>query len=310
MGLELFTVRDVLAIDFEGTLAKVAEIGYKEVEPASGYNNMSPKDFRALLDRHGLSAPSTHSAGATEGPDMEKQLEGLQIMGIKYAGISAPSAPGGAGGRGGRGPGGGAPPPTASKGGMDDRRQYRLGMGAGSGPLTMGSVQTVDAVKRSAAEANRHGQMAKKFGIKMLHHNHTMEFQPCQGSDLTPEDVFITETDPALVAIQLDIGWASVAGQDIVGLFHKYPGRFELWHVKDATGMTHMTRDMDQNARMLAATVVPIGEGEVDYKTIFSYAGLAGMKHFCVEQDSAAAWGDSIAAARVSYNNLLLDVVA
>lgn len=268
-----------------------------------------------MLDRHGLSAPSTHSAGATEGPDMEKQLEGLQIMGIKYAGISAPAGAGGPGGRGagrgagGRGPGGGAPPPTTPNGGIDDRRQYRLGMGPGSGPLTMGSVQTVDAVKRSAAEANRHGQMAKSFGIKMLHHNHTMEFQPCEGSDLTPEDIFITETDPEFVAIQLDIGWAAVAGQNIVGLFHKYPGRFELWHVKDATGMTHMTPDMDQNARMLAATVVPVGEGEVDYKTIFSYAGLAGMKHFAVEQDSAAAWGDSIAAARVSYQNLLLDVV-
>src|ERR1700757_2250440 len=61
IGMELYTVRDLMENDFEGTLAKLAALGYREVEPANGYNNMSPKDFRAMLDRHGLSAPSTHS---------------------------------------------------------------------------------------------------------------------------------------------------------------------------------------------------------------------------------------------------------
>ena len=59
IGLELYTVRDLMAADFEGVLAKVAQIGYREVEPASGYNNMEPKQFRALLDRYGLRMPST-----------------------------------------------------------------------------------------------------------------------------------------------------------------------------------------------------------------------------------------------------------
>src|ERR1022692_1706003 len=77
MGLELYTVRDLIDKDLEGTLAKVAEIGYKEVEPTT-YGALDPKQFRAALDRYGLSAPSTH-AGATEGPDLEKQLEGFQI---------------------------------------------------------------------------------------------------------------------------------------------------------------------------------------------------------------------------------------
>ena len=83
MGLELYTVRDILPKDYEGTLAKVAEIGYKEVEAADPYNNMEPKQYRALLDRYGLTMPSTHS-GAVDGPDLEKQLEGFQIMGLKY----------------------------------------------------------------------------------------------------------------------------------------------------------------------------------------------------------------------------------
>ena len=59
IGLQLYTVRDQMKADFEGTLARVAEIGYKEVEFA-GYFGHSPADVKAILDRHGLSAPSTH----------------------------------------------------------------------------------------------------------------------------------------------------------------------------------------------------------------------------------------------------------
>src|SRR5438093_11096113 len=58
VGLQLYTVRDKMKEDFEATLARVAEIGYKEVEFA-GYFDHAPADVRAILDRHGLSAPST-----------------------------------------------------------------------------------------------------------------------------------------------------------------------------------------------------------------------------------------------------------
>ncbi|HVW86687.1 MAG TPA: twin-arginine translocation signal domain-containing protein, partial [Bryobacteraceae bacterium] len=65
IGLELYTVRNLTPKDYEGTVAKVAEIGYKEVEPVD-YGGMAPKQYRAMLDKYGLTAPSTH-AGATEG---------------------------------------------------------------------------------------------------------------------------------------------------------------------------------------------------------------------------------------------------
>jgi hypothetical protein len=42
----------------------------------------------------------------------------------------------------------------------------------------------------------------------------------------------------------------------------------------------------------------------VDFKPVFANAALAGLKHFCVEHDNAAAWGDSLAAAQVSYQNV------
>lgn len=263
VGLELYTVRDLTPKDYEGTLAKVAEIGYKEVEAATDYAKMEPKQFRAMLDRYGLTMPSTH-VGATAGPGLEKELEGFQIMGIKYTEIRN-----GAGGGGGRGP------------------------------------TTEETVKRSAAQINEHGKIAKKFGMKMLIHNHTLEFAPIAGSSLRPFDIQLAETDPSLVAMQLDVGWASVAGQNIVELFKKHPGRFELWHVKDAKGIRMMTPQMTQQERQRAAFLVPVGTGEVDYKPIFANAELAGLKHYCIEQDNAADWGDSMAAARVSYQNLI-----
>jgi sugar phosphate isomerase/epimerase len=264
IGLEVYTVRNLTPKDYEGTIAKVAEIGYKEIEPVD-YGGMTPQQFRAMLDRHGLTAPSTH-AGATEGPDLEKELEGFQVMGIKYTEIRAARNPNAA--RGGRGP------------------------------------QTAESVKRSAGEINRQGAIAKKFGMKMLIHNHTMEFQPFENdASKRPYDILLAETDPALVAMQLDIGWASVAGQNILEMFHRNPGRFELWHVKDARGIREMTPGMAQSDRMRAAKLVPVGEGEVNYKAIFAQAGLAGLKHFCIEQDNAVD-GDSLAAARTSYDNL------
>ena len=290
VGLELYTVRDLTAKDYEGTVAKVAEIGYKEVEAATDYANLEPKQFRAMLDRYGLTMPSTH-VGATAGPGLEKQLEGFQIMGIKYTEIRGGEGRGGAGGPA-------APPaaPLAVPGAAP---------GAAGGPRPGGNPQTEESVKRTARQLNQNGKVAKKFGMKMLFHNHTMEFQPLEGSKLRPYDVLLAETDPALVAMQLDVGWASVAGRDILEMFKKNPGRFELWHVKDAKGIKVMNAQMTQQERQRSAVLVPVGLGEVDYKPIFAAAGLAGLKHYCIEQDNAADSGDSVAAARLSYQNLV-----
>lgn len=282
IGLELYTVRDMMAKDYQGTLEKVAQIGYKEVEPAGGYNNMSPKAFRALLDRLGLRAPSTHS-GIIEGADaaVEKQLEGFKTMGIQYASLDA------------------ARPQQRSRVRRPFTPAERAQMIA-----RMSRSRTIDDVKREAALYNRYGKLAQKFGIKILRHNHTMEFQPCQGSEQTPYDILLADTDPELVVMQMDIGWATVAGQNPIKLFHKHPGRFVLWHVKDVACLKCLPPVTNEFARLRAARLVPVGEGDINYENIFKYADLAGMKHFVVEQDSAADWGDSIAAARVSFGHL------
>ena len=298
VGLELYTVRDAMQTDYEGVLAKIASFGYKEVEPASGYNNMPPKEFRAMLDRYGLTAPSTHS-GLPPGDTIEARLEGGQVMGFKYV----ENLGGGGGGR--RGPGG-APPAGAPPGG---RAQTGGGGGGGRGPGGgggRGAGQTEEAIKRQAQTLNENGKVTQKFGMKIIVHNHTGEFAPLADKpEMRPYDILLAETDPALVVMQLDIGWASVAGQDILGMFKKNPGRFECWHVKDAKGIKAMPPSLTQGQRQQSADLVPVGQGEVDYKSIFAAASLAGMKHFCIEQDNAALWGDSVAAARVSFNGLV-----
>jgi sugar phosphate isomerase/epimerase len=292
IGLELYTVRDLMATDFEGVLAKVAQMGYREVEPASGYNKMEPKQFRTMLDRYSLRMPSTHSGAVGTGPELEKQLEGFEIMGIKYTEIRP---------EGGRGPGRALAPGA----------YYNPGNGVTYNSFTettaFGPYQPptkIESVKRTAAQLNANGKIARKFGMKILVHNHTGEFEKLIDSERTTYDVLLSETDPELVTMQLDIGWAAIAGMDVIEMFRKNPLRYELWHIKDVVGLKTVDRSLSPNARVSNMAFVPVGAGQLDYKPIFANAKLAGLKHFCVEQDNAASWGDSLAAARVSCDNL------
>ena len=301
IGLELYTVRDLLMTDYEGTLAKIAAIGYTEIEPI-GYNDMAPAGFRALLDRLKLTMPSTHAPARGTGADLEKQLEGFQTMGIKYTEIAAA----------GPGPGQGTSSP-------DPRRPATIPPGgyydAGSGRVRNAFKETeafgpyqvpgsLEAAKRRAGQLNASGRIAQKYGMKALVHNHTVEFEKLTDSPRTLYDVLLEETDPALVTMQLDLGWTYIAGVDPIALFKAHPGRFELWHVKDVFGLKTVNPSLGPNARVSSMALVPVGTGQIDFKPIFAQAAVAGLKHFVVEQDNAAAWGDSLAAARVSYQNL------
>ena len=293
IGLELYTVRDLTAKDYVGTLEKVAQIGYKEIEPAAGYANMSPKQFRALIDRLGLTMPSTHS-GITVGPDAEvqKQLAGFQIMGIRYASLDEARPVGTPRPRARTT----RPPSPSSPAARRAQMEQFI--------RRMAQPRAADDVKQEAARYNKFGKLAQQFDIKLLIHNHTVEFIPTRDTNELPYTIMLAETDPALVVFQMDIGWASVAGQNPIELFQQHPGRFVLWHVKDVAGLKCLPPVPDEGARMAEARLVPVGLGDIDYAEIFKHADVAGMKHFCIEQDSAADWGDSMAATRVSYEHL------
>jgi sugar phosphate isomerase/epimerase len=159
-------------------------------------------------------------------------------------------------------------------------------------------------VQREIAVYNEVAAAAKPYGIRPLIHNHTMEFALLPDGR-TPHDVMLAELDPSLVVLELDIGWATVAGQNALTLFAAHPGRYPLWHVKDMANLAVVnTNGNDEVARMRAAKIVPVGQGEIDYGPIFARAGTAGLEHFFVEQDTAPDSGDSVAAARTSFEAL------
>jgi sugar phosphate isomerase/epimerase len=90
IGLQLYTVRDLLAKDFDGTLAKVAEIGYNELEFA-GYYGRTPEQVRATLDRLKIASPSAHVGTQQMRQDPAAQIKGAQVIGQQY--ITLPSYP-------------------------------------------------------------------------------------------------------------------------------------------------------------------------------------------------------------------------
>lgn len=254
LGLQVYTVRDRLAKDFEGTLAAVAAAGYAEVELFGTLGDRSPADVRAILDRVGLAAVSTHIA-VTPGPglekQLEKQLEGYRVMGHRYTAVRADPA----------------------------------------------QPADADAWKRTADTLNAVGRAGQPFGIRALFHNHVVEFVPLRGGG-TGYDLLLRHTDPDLVVMELDIGWASIAGQDPIALFTRHPGRFALWHVKDTAGLAAITaRPIGE--RLRAAQFVPVGAGDVDYRAVFAAADTAGLRHFFIEQDNAVN-GDSLSAIATS----------
>src|SRR5262249_6406014 len=83
VGLQLYTVRNAMKSDFEGTIAKVAQVGYQEVEFA-GYFDHSPKDVKALLDKNRLTSPSCHVGYDVVQNKWAEQIEAAHVIGHKY----------------------------------------------------------------------------------------------------------------------------------------------------------------------------------------------------------------------------------
>ena len=128
---------------------------------------------------------------------------------------------------------------------------------------------TLDHYKKVADDLNVAGEKCKKAGIQLCYHNHNFEFE--KQDDQYPYDILMA-TDKNLVKMEMDIYWIKKAGQDPIALFKKHPGRYPLWHVKD----------MDNKPEH---AFTEVGNGIINFKEIFKYKNLAGMKYFFVEQD-------------------------
>ena len=110
------------------------------------------------------------------------------------------------------------------------------------------------------------GAKCRAAGIRFGYHCHSHEFKPTDGT--TMADVFLSETKPENFFLQMDVYWAVVGGASPVEYFKKYPGRFELLHIKDKY-------ELGQS-------------GMVGFDAIFKAMPTAGTKAFVVELEQAS----------------------
>lgn len=201
-GLQLYTVRDAMQKDPKGTLARVADIGYKEMEGATYtgtelYYGMKPAEFTKVLNNNGLTIPSSH------------YLLGSRKMNGEY------------------------PKGTILH---DWDRAVEDAAKVGQEFMVCAYLfdterETIDDYKRIAEHFNKAGEACKKAGIQFCYHNHNFEFQMMEGQ--IPYQVLLNNTDKDLVKMEMDIYWVIKGNHDPVALFKEHPGRFPLWHVKD-----------------------------------------------------------------------------
>ena len=88
LGLQLYTVRSLMNQDMAGTIAAVAEAGYREVEFA-GYFGRTPAEVRQMLEAHGLTAPSTHLGLEAVREQFDATAESAQAIGIRYLTVAS-----------------------------------------------------------------------------------------------------------------------------------------------------------------------------------------------------------------------------
>jgi sugar phosphate isomerase/epimerase len=261
IGLQLYTLGDLMITDTKGTLQKLAAIGYKEVESAGSANGnfygYTPKDFAAMVKDAGLHWRSAHVGGApftmAQVMKMAKTAEDsarIQKMMERFKDR----------------------PKTAN---LKENYQELADDAAAGGLsyLVCSSipVSTMDEIKTAVDVFSKAGEACKKNGVQFAYHNHLTEFDEIEGT--RPFDYILSNTDKDLVKMELDLAWATKAKQDPVALFKLHPGRYPLWHVKD----------LDKNTLMPAE----VGSGILDFKRIFDNKKESGMKYFFVEQDQA-----------------------
>lgn len=131
--------------------------------------------------------------------------------------------------------------------------------------------KTIDQYKKLAERINKAGEICKAANLQLAYHNHDFEFDDINGEH--GYNILLNNTDKDLVKMELDLYWVVRAGYNPVELFKNQPGRFHLWHVKDMDKI-----DRTKNTE--------VGNGTVDFKSIFANAKLSGVKHYMVEQEN------------------------
>lgn len=267
MGLQLYTVKDELAKDFDGTLAKVAAVGYKEVEFA-GFIGKKPGEIKASLDKAGLHCGSVHVPGPNQ---LAEAMDYAKTIGAKYVITSV------------------LLPKRLNQDGIKP---------AGDAMVAKLKSLTLEDYKSIAEQCNQMGEQAKQMGLQFGYHNHNVEFKPFPGG--TGYDELLRSTDSQLVKLELDCGWMSSAGFNPATYISKYPDRYRMLHIKDFRLTSKPSFGMWVPESPEPAE---LGRGSVDYKPIFSAAQKAGhIEWYYVEQEPPYKDMPVLEAIKVDYD--------
>lgn len=272
IGLQVYTLGDEPKADIDATFARLAAIGYRDVELPQLYGK-TPAAVRAAADRAGLAISAMHLAVSTQAvpdpaslmlnSDPSRIADGLGVLGAR-AGI-LPIAPF---------------PPDMKLGAGESYMQMIPRAFAEAG---------VDHWKRTAGLLNERAAVLQPLGVTLGYHNHNIEFAPI--GNTTGWEVLMRETDPSLVFVEADVGWVAAAGLDPVAFLRRHSGRVRWMHVKDIKPET---------ASNFALSMAPseVGSGKQDWARILPAAWRAGVRHFYVEQEPPFAMPRMDAAAK------------
>lgn len=262
VGLQLYTIRDAMAADVLGSLKKVSDLGYKNLELASysdgKFYGYSPKEFKKIVNDLDMEIISSHTqveaAGITV-DNAQKMADDHAELGVKYC----------------------------------------------VQPWVNDEDRNIETYKKMVGDWNEVGKIMSGVGIQFGYHNHNFEFENIDG--VVPYyDIFMAEMDPEYITMEIDLFWANKAGVDPVELFKKYPGRFQLFHMKDMHN--HEAPFFDVNKDDVAS----VGAGVIDFKAILEAKEVAGMKYMFVEDDNQGN-GKPFEELEVSIKNLTTKIL-
>jgi sugar phosphate isomerase/epimerase len=263
IGLQLYSIRDAMDADVPGSLKKVADLGYKYLELAS------------------YSDGKFYGYEPGEFKKMVADL-GMEILSshtqVEAAGITLDNAK------------------------IMADAHVILGVKYCIQPWIEEVDRNIESYKRMIGDWNEVGEIMKGVGIQFGYHNHNFEFANING--IVPYyDIFLPEMDPDLITMELDLYWATKAGQDPVEMFKKYPGRFQLFHMKD------MYTETAPYFEVIKDDIAPVGAGLIDFKRILAARKEAGMKYMFVEDDNQGN-GKPFEGIKTSITNLKTKILA
>lgn len=256
----------MVASDFTGTLKKLSALGYKQLEFFGPY----PFSAQATIDGW---KPLAEQLGIPQNAFYGFQVGEVKKM-LNDNGLTAPSA---------------HLDLTTLRTNLTEACKNLKDLGASyvAIPTLMGvSITTADDYKKLADEFNGFGKQMKEHGIAFVYHNHGYEHAAKEDGQI-PMDILLSNTDPEMVKFELDIFWMQAAGASPIEYLKKYPGRFKLMHVKDASEAIRFSGDgsTPEQWMSLFPKMADPGTGVFDIKGIVDAGIQHGVDHFYLEYD-------------------------